>query len=816
MSTAEALHAQAVAETAAMRPAEGARLLREALTALQAQPGGSAALRGRILVSLAHAEAEQGNVELGIGLLGQAEPLLPAEQLGVLFGQRALLLMRTGRHDDALVQFSAAIGELGGEELARALLNRGVLHLNAANGAAARADLARCMHLATQHGLPRLRAKAQHNLSYLEYLAGDLPSALRGFTALSPQYAQIMPAALPVLAVDRARALLSAGLSGEAMRELGFAIGRFGQLRLTQDLAEAQLAYAEAALLEGRRQVALRMAKVGRAGFQRRGNARWAALASFVLLRARFSAAFDTARKAVRLSWTLDGLGLHEDARSARLLAAQGFAEAGRLALARRVLAGCGPLRAEDRIETRLRWRLAHAFMPGKGASRHVIAGLEELQRHRSLLGDPDLQTGSAALGRALAQRGLQRALASREPAGVYEWSERARAQAMLLAAVRPPQDPAAAAALEALRHARAALRNAELTGEPSAPWRERCGELQRAVREHAWAASGSGRSLAVAPLTAVQDCLGTRRMLVYVRVGARLLALLIGAGQTRLVPLGEVAQVEEAVKRLRSGLDAAAGRVLPARMASAIRAATHADAQRLCALVLDPLLPLAGDGPLVIVPTGALVTVPWAALQACRARPVTVAPSATAWLHANARAARAGAALCVAGPRNDRGQAEAETVGKLYPGATVLCGAEANAAKTLDVLGSASLAHIVAHGQHEPGNALFSALDLHDGPLLGYDLRAVVAPSLVVLSSCEVGLHDVRPGDESLGMATVLLAAGAKSVIASVSRVADEAAMPLMVGLHRELSAGRGAAEALATAGAAAGHPSFICFGGG
>ena len=57
----------------------------------------------------------------------------------------------------------------------------------------------------------------------------------------------------------------------------------------------------------------------------------------------------------------------------------------------------------------------------------------------------------------------------------------------------------------------------------------------------------------------------------------------------------------------------------------------------------------------------------------------------------------------------------------------------------------------------------------------MGYDLQRVSAPGTVVLSCCDLGLADVRPGDEMLGMTTALLAAGAGTVVASVTRVGDE-----------------------------------------
>ena len=178
---------------------------------------------------------------------------------------------------------------------------------------------------------------------------------------------------------------------------------------------------------------------------------------------------------------------------------------------------------------------------------------------------------------------------------------------------------------------------------------------------------------------------------------------------------------------------------------------------------------------------------------------------------------ARTPATVLVAGPGNARGDAEVRAIAALRPGASVLTGAAATPAATLAALDSAGLAHLAAHGQHQAENALFSSLELAGGPLLGYDLqRPGRAPLMVVLSSCDVGLTDVRPGDETFGMVTALLNAGSATVVASVARVADDAAMAAMVGFHRAVTAGRPPAAALAAALQGEATAGFVCFGAG
>ncbi|MDQ1646560.1 MAG: hypothetical protein QOJ50_2744, partial [Cryptosporangiaceae bacterium] len=278
LGAARALHAEGVTATAQNRPRAAARLLRGALGALPADPPdgldlAGAELRGRILVSLAHAEAEQGHVGEGLALLGEAEPLLPPARRGVLRGQRGLLLLRTGQAPDALREFDGAVALLRGgaepRELARILLNRSVVHLLAGRIAAARTDLRRCAALAVRDGDARIAAKASHNLGYLAFLAGDLPGALRAFDTVAAAYAIHAPAVLPVLALDKARTLLAAGLYRYADAELAAALAEFRRHRLSQDHAEALLARAGTALLAGRPAAARQWARQARARFAR-------------------------------------------------------------------------------------------------------------------------------------------------------------------------------------------------------------------------------------------------------------------------------------------------------------------------------------------------------------------------------------------------------------------------------------------------------------------------------------------------------------------------------------------------------------------
>ena len=284
-----------------------------------------------------------------------------------------------------------------------------------------------------------------------------------------------------------------------------------------------------------------------------------------------------------------------------------------------------------------------------------------------------------------------------------------------------------------------------------------------------------------------MREALGEAALLIYLRDGPALRALVVAGGSASLVTLGGFSAAADAVLRLRADLDARAGRALPHRLAEAVAAATARDARMVSAAVLDPLLGLVGDRDLVVVPTGILITVPWSALPGCAGRPVTVTPSATTWLTASRRlaAGRLGpraAALLVAGPGTSAapakyGRSPPCAAGEHAPGRGCHVG------RPRAALGAVTIAHLAAHGRHQAENALFSTLELADGPLLGYDLQQLPrTPAMVVLSCCDLGLTDTRPGDETLGMVTALLSTGSATVIANVARVADDTAADTMI----------------------------------
>ncbi len=829
---------------AAGRPAVGARHLRAGLLLLgwdgdrpdaRQVREADRAVAARLLISLAHLEAEQGRTEYGLALLDRAEDMTAADDRGILLSQRALLLLRTWRVSEALRFFDEAVPLLEGcadtAVLARVLLNRGVLHLNTGAVRRARADFAWCERLAAAGGHSLIAAKAAHNLGCCDLLAGDIPAALRLFNVAAVGFQHSAPDWLPVLATDKAHALLAVGLADDAVSELGGAIVSFRRQRLDQDLAQAELALSLAALAAARPAVARRWAAAAQRHFRRQGNDACTCLAELTRLRSRFAIARSPgplAGEAVLLAGRLRGCGLRNDADLAELIAARALIAVGRPAEARQRIAAARHGGPATSLEISLLRRLARAELAGlEGRPSRMLAelrsGLAMVQARRGRLGSVDLQTGAGALGADLAAVGLRQALDRGSAPLVFAWLERSRAQALRVRPVRPPADPQAAEVLAELRQLSYLISKAELNGHRDPAAIGRRAALQREIRERSWQAAGLGeaadRVSSLGEITAALDSTDQSLIGILARDG-RMHAVVLSRGTARLVGLGDFEAAAEATLRLVADLDTLAGRRLPARLADVIGESIRHQTDVLTAEIVAPLRSWLGDGGVVIVPTGALASIPWNMLQDLRGRPVTVCPSASSWLAASRRGPpSAGPAppLLVAGPDLAYATGEVIEIAKIYPGCRPLLAEAATVSATLRGLDGTWMAHLAAHGHHDRENFLFSRLDLADGPLMAYDIQQLAtAPRQVILSACDVGRSVVRPGEELLGFTAALLHVGTATVISSVARVADDAAVGIMTGYHRGLAAGARPAKALAEAVLPEPFSPFICFGAG
>ena len=806
----------------------------------------AAELRIRVLVSFGYAQSESGSHAEGLTRLDEAAAYLDAlpsgprraELDGLVLCYRGLLLHRAGKIVEGIELFDAAIERLTEADevgdpvvLASAFLNRGHAYIDLSEVVQSARDFGMCLAVCAEHGIGWLADKARHNLGYVSYMTGDLPTALRHYTEVERGYQVSTPGLLPALRLDQARALLSAGLATDAARHLDDVIPRLRAQRAGQDLAEAEVTRAAAALLDGRVTEARRLARSAERRFTRRGNTRWAAVAALAALRTETAMALAGGRvprrlpeRAVKLADTLRALLLEDETGLALMLAVRLELRRDDPAAAELLLDQLPRQRATTPLDHRMLLRLCRAELAvARGDRRRALAeargGLAELGRARDRMGGLELVCGTAIHGQQLGDLAVRLVLDGprRNARQLFGWLERTRAQVYRYEPLPAIDDPVLAEQVSSLRSLRRAAQLARLSGRYPRREEKQIVALEREVLRQGWYASPWGRPRPVASLTAVSDALGPRALVTFATSGDELVAVVVAGGRTRLVRLASAAETFEWVKRLHADLDTYAPNGLPPAISAVVGGSARRSADVVDERLVVPLARLIGDRELVIVPTGPLYAVPWGSLPSLRGRPVVVAPSATAWLTAASAADEpSGHVVLARGPRLR--ETIAEEAELTYPGAIRLTDSSATVSQVLAALDGASIAHLAAHGEHEPTNAMFSRLELTDGPLFAHELaRLSHPPRHVVLAACELAMHHIRPGDEALGFAGGLLASGVRTVVAANSRVGDASAAATMVEYHRRVAAGDRPAVALAAAVAA--DPlrrPFICMGAG
>jgi tetratricopeptide (TPR) repeat protein len=752
--------------------------------------------------------------------------------------QQGLILQRSGRFDDALTVYAAALPALlrHGDQVWEARLrnNRAILHAYRGNLRRATADIARGEQLYAVLDLPKAQAGTRWNLGVIEGKRGDIPAALAALDSAAEAYRK---ADLPVapLLIDRGEVLLSAGLAGEALQVVAAAVAELSRAGQHADLAEAHLLLARAQLSAGEPGPAGLSALAARRGFARQHRAGWAAAALYVEVHAAWAGGersprlLRLARDAAR---RLDGAGWGTEALDIRLLTARIATDLGQLNLATAQLRTAARARRSAQLERRARAWHALALLrvqtgDRRGAYAAVSAGFAAAEQHRAMLGATELRVLVAAQVAELAALGVALAVEEGAAERVLASAERHRAAALRIRPVLPPPDESLAELRTALRVAADEAEKARLGGAPVQALSRRQHALEEQLRQRLRHAPGEqavpgghpGLASDAATVARLATALAGRVLVEYVESGGDLNAVIIGAGRPALAALGPAQPVAAELDALRfAWRRLLTGHGSPASLRAAAQLAAHA-AARLDDALLAPLA-LAGGRSLVLVPPGSLRSLPWPMLPGCAGRPVTVAPSAASWLAARTRATpgqpappqRAPAPpaerriVLVAGPGLPGAVAEIEALSRLYPGAQVLTGRDATVAATLRALDGADVAHVAAHGSFRADNPLFSSLLLGDGPLTVCDLeRLRRAPRTIMLAACDSALSATGPGDEMTGLAAALLAVGASSVTAPLLPLPDEVGVRLAHGWHRRVSGGAAPAAALAEVAAEA-----------
>jgi tetratricopeptide (TPR) repeat protein len=787
----------------------GVRELRAAVRL--ARQAGSAEREADALAGLGVGLVYAGRTADGLAALDRALERSTGAQAGHMLHRRAIALWTLGRHTAALDDESQAISLLGpaGDPLwtARALNGRGLAYLAVGSCQRADADFVAAVRLFDEISQELEAAHAVENRGLALFALGDLPAAL---AILDEAAARYRPLNVPTqaLCADRCAILLAAGLASDALAEADAGVRDIERLngRFTKK-AELLLMAANCALAAAQPQAAIERAQDARRLFRSQQSAWWQAHAGVVILYAKFVAGSVSARvlrDADRLAADLEALGSGEATR-AHLLAGRVALRLGRNADGDRHLLAAARSRRRGPAVSRVGGWLSEALRAEAAAEpRRTLAacrrGLEVLDEHRVTLGASELRALATARGAELAAIAQRHAARTGQARLLLAWTERWRATALAVPAVRRPADPELSAGLAALRGVTSRLEQARSRGEPTSALQREQRRLEGVVRASALRARGAeGAAPGRLDLGELFGRLGPARLAEVVDVDGTLHVLVCGAGRVRRFTAGRTDEAVRAADFARFALRRLARGRPGDDLDSALAILTSAG-PKLQDTLLGPAARHLGDGAAVIVPPGRLHGIPWALLPALADRVFSVAPSAGAWLRARATPPpRQRHVTLVRGPGLVTDGAEVPLVAPLYDDVMTLSGGDATTEKVLCELDGAWLAHVAAHGSFRADNPMFSSLRMHDGLLSVYDFEQLnSAPYRLVLSSCDSGVLAPTGADELLGLVSSLLPLGTAGIVAGVAQLNDQAVVPLMVELHRHLHAGQTLAEAM------------------
>jgi tetratricopeptide (TPR) repeat protein len=787
----------------------GVRELRGALRL--ARQTGSAEREADVLASLGLAFVHAGRTAEGLAAFDRAIELSSGLLLGRVLHRRGNVLWILGRHAAALDDFRRAVGVLrrASDQVwtARALNGRGLVYVAVGSPGRADADFVAAGGLFAETGQELEAAHTVLNRGLAAFRSGDFPGALSFFDEAAARY-QALNVPTPDLSLDRCDALLAAGLVGEALVEADAAVRDIEQARgRSTKKAELLLAAANCALAAARPQEAMGRAEAAYRLFRSQQNAWLAAHARLVLVQAQYAVGPVTGR--LLHAANLVAIGLEElgsgQAAQAHLLAGRVALDLGRRATADRHLAVAARSRRRGPAMARATGWLGEALRAdAAGQPRRLLAacrrGLEVLDEHRFTLGASELRAQATAHGAELAALAQRHAARARRPRLFLAWTERWRATALAVPAVRPSADVELNVGLAALREVTGRLEEAQRKGAPTAALQREQLRLEGMVRARSLRARGAGgRGQAVIDVAELLDQLGGTLLIEIADVDGVLHVLVCGDGRVRQLTAGRTADAVRAAEFAGFALRRLAHSRPGGDPGSALAILKKAGPD-LQDAIIGPATAHLGDRPVVIVPPGRLHTIPWALLPALRSRVFSVAPSAGAWLRASATPPPVRRRVTLArGPGLLTDGAEVPLIAQLYDKVTVLSGGEATAGQVLSALDGAWLAHIAAHGRFRADSPLFSSLRMHDGPLTVYDFEQLGrAPYRLVLSSCDSGVLAPAGADELLGLVSSLLPLGTAGIIASVVPLNDRAVVPLMVTLHQYLRKGQTLAESM------------------
>ncbi len=656
---------------------------------------------------------------------------------------------------------------------------------------------------------------------------GDLPRALRLLYQARDRYRDLGVVPSDVVR-DLAVVLVAAGMTKEATAAADELVEVLDRDRASAGRrADGLIAAAIVHLDHGNAERAIGLARRAVRANHRQDNAEGERHAKLVLLRAQAATGNVTKRHAYAAAELAAELQDRYAAErlEAQLLAGRMARHAGLPELAmQQFQAASAQRRRGSALRRSAAWlataQLADMRGDRAGMLRACERGLAVLDTHALSLGATELRARATTHGIELVRTAIGRVVEDGSARDLLRWTERWRSTLHARTTRQSRQDPVLTAELGKLREA-----ESDIGGTVDADREANRRRIEERIRRLTHGSTGDGngkrRAFDVGELLAE---LGDDTTLAGM-VAARGTVYVVAArqGRVRRFEAGRLDRARDEVEHARFALRAAA--VASPPTADALLAGLLPAVARLEQTLLGPALRAMGDGPLVLMPPATLQSAPWGALPSLRDRPLTVAPSATAWLRARSTTPpRRRRIALVAGPGLATSAAEVAALVADYHNPTVLDGDDATCAATLKALDGAWLAHVGAHGRFRGDNPMFSALEMADGPLTVYDLEGLRrAPYRLLLTACESGVGSPTGADELLGLASSLTALGTAGLLASIVPVNDEATVPFSLAVHERLRAGDDLGSSLLAARRDADGPvaratawSFLALGGG
>ncbi|MCC6547888.1 CHAT domain-containing protein [Candidatus Sumerlaeota bacterium] len=262
---------------------------------------------------------------------------------------------------------------------------------------------------------------------------------------------------------------------------------------------------------------------------------------------------------------------------------------------------------------------------------------------------------------------------------------------------------------------------------------------------------------------------------------------------------------------RLPASRESITERVAVARLKLQNFEPVEEDLQSLANDLIVPTLPyLNGVKRICVVPHQELHTLPFAALSLGGGQDLVdrfaiyYSPSASVLRYTIGRRANRSAeakTLAVGNPNLGSpqynlpfAQKEAERLQYDLPNVTVRTGSDATESWLVDNLPNYGIIHIASHGEYNPDQPLFSAIELapdnaNDGRLtsdevFGLQLRA----DLIALSACQSGLGRVSKGDDIVGLNRAFVYAGTRQLMTTLWRVDDISTAVLFKYVYRNM----------------------------